>query len=95
MWHKKELGYRKASNLGWRHCTFLYNSRIGTCIRFREKVENEDYIYILKLKGSNCFSKIGRFGKYVPVSLGPGYEELIPAVHEIMHSLGVYHTQSR
>ncbi|RWS19772.1 Protein CBR-NAS-13-like protein, partial [Leptotrombidium deliense] len=56
-------------------------------------IEDKEYIHIYN--GGGCFACVGRWGQYVPVSLGGGCKRLVPAVHLIMHSLGVRHTQSR
>ncbi|KAE9550065.1 hypothetical protein FO519_006729 [Halicephalobus sp. NKZ332] len=64
-----------------------------TCIRFKERVDETDYLYITK--GFGCYSQVGRTGGKQELSLGRGclFHEII--VHELMHSLGFWHEHSR
>uniref|UniRef100_A0A914BVX0 Metalloendopeptidase n=1 Tax=Acrobeloides nanus TaxID=290746 RepID=A0A914BVX0_9BILA len=64
-----------------------------TCIRFRPRDEEYDYLYITK--GYGCYSQVGRTGGKQELSLGRGclFHEII--VHELMHSLGFWHEHSR
>ena len=66
-----------------------------SCIKFRPKrAEDKDYIYFYN--GRGCWSYVGNMGGKQHLSL-PHYCRLnlgIP-VHEILHSLGFYHQQSR
>lgn len=63
----------------------------ATPIRFQEGVA-EDYISFEDQGG--CWSQVGRVGKKQTISLGQGCG-LGSAIHEIGHSLGLWHEQSR
>ncbi|XP_020624372.1 zinc metalloproteinase nas-6-like [Orbicella faveolata] len=65
-----------------------------TCIRFEKKTRKDtDYVEIIQ--GSGCWSQIGRRGGKQQVSLGKGCETRGRAIHELMHSIGFLHEQSR
>ncbi|CAH3104394.1 unnamed protein product [Pocillopora meandrina] len=65
-----------------------------TCIRFKERRYEKDYIEFFVGKG--CYSRgIGRVGGKQQISLGFGCITHGIAVHEIGHALGMYHEQSR
>ncbi|XP_032782894.1 zinc metalloproteinase nas-13 [Daphnia magna] len=68
-----------------------------TCIRFVERSDQLDYVYIEKT-GAGCYSYIGRIGVAQTVSLDSGcFNDGLPgtAIHELMHALGFFHEQSR
>ncbi|KAE9415619.1 hypothetical protein Angca_010254, partial [Angiostrongylus cantonensis] len=50
---------------------------------------------IVVFQGPGCYSNIGRIGGTQVISLGRRCEDVGTAVHEIGHSLGFFHTQSR
>lgn len=65
-----------------------------TCLRFQQKAGNDkDYIEIFP--GIGCWSQIGRRGGKQQLSLGTGCETRGRAIHELMHSIGFLHEQSR
>ncbi|XP_068762262.1 hatching enzyme 1.2-like [Montipora capricornis] len=65
-----------------------------TCLRFQQKASNDkDYIEIFP--GTGCWSQIGRRGGKQQLSLGTGCETRGRAIHELMHSIGFLHEQSR
>ncbi|XP_025097520.1 LOW QUALITY PROTEIN: zinc metalloproteinase nas-33-like [Pomacea canaliculata] len=65
-----------------------------TCIRFRQK-EQHDADFIKFISDPGCWSGIGRVGGGQLLSLGTGCDNVGTAVHEITHSLGVWHEQAR
>ncbi|XP_068228214.1 zinc metalloproteinase nas-13-like isoform X2 [Palaemon carinicauda] len=64
-----------------------------TCIRFVPRTVERDYIHIIK--GDGCSSSVGRIGGAQKVSLGPGCLYVGIVMHELMHSAGFWHEQSR
>ncbi|KAI4889294.1 hypothetical protein NFI96_000254 [Prochilodus magdalenae] len=65
-----------------------------TCIRFRRRKREEDYIHIQSLKG--CYSSVGRRGGKQDLSLdrsGCVYKKVVQ--HELLHALGFHHEQCR
>ncbi|KAK3738626.1 hypothetical protein QZH41_009487 [Actinostola sp. cb2023] len=76
---------------------------LHTCIRFRPRRNERNYIYVVSEGGqsirslyvSRCWSSIGKSGGRQKLSLGQGCENKGTAIHEIMHALGFFHEQSR
>uniref|UniRef100_A0A0N5CCG7 Metalloendopeptidase n=1 Tax=Strongyloides papillosus TaxID=174720 RepID=A0A0N5CCG7_STREA len=65
-----------------------------TCIDFAPKsAADVDYIHIVPDDG--CYSLVGRVGGKQPVSLGDGCIQKGIIIHELMHSVGFFHEQSR
>ncbi|CAG7700787.1 unnamed protein product [Allacma fusca] len=64
-----------------------------TCIVFRPRTTERDYIHIVK--GSGCSSQVGRTGGGQAVTLGDGCVYPGIAIHELMHAVGFWHEQSR
>uniref|UniRef100_A0A0N4ZYF7 Metalloendopeptidase n=1 Tax=Parastrongyloides trichosuri TaxID=131310 RepID=A0A0N4ZYF7_PARTI len=66
-----------------------------TCIRFipRDSLKHADYIYIHPDDG--CYSLVGKVGGRQPLSLDSGCIQTGTIVHELMHSVGFFHEQSR
>ncbi|XP_076466635.1 uncharacterized protein LOC143297930 isoform X2 [Babylonia areolata] len=65
-----------------------------SCITFRKK-NGSDADYVRFISDHGCWSLIGRKGGKQVVSVGRGCENIGTAVHEIFHSLGVWHEQAR
>ncbi|XP_032237452.1 zinc metalloproteinase nas-4 isoform X2 [Nematostella vectensis] len=66
-----------------------------SCIRFVEKTpEDKDYVHFIVNK-SMCYSSVGRQGGEQKISIGNGCERLGTVEHEMLHSLGFIHEQSR
>ncbi|RWS27074.1 Astacin-like metalloprotease toxin [Leptotrombidium deliense] len=66
-----------------------------TCIRFKPRTNEKDYVHILR--GMGCFSYIGkrRKGGVQPLSIGQGCEYFGTVVHELLHAVGFHHEQNR
>ncbi|KAM3721784.1 Zinc metalloproteinase nas-36 [Dirofilaria immitis] len=66
----------------------------STCITFENDQEaSGDYLEFFE--GDGCYSMIGRFGGRQGVSIGKGCERVGTIVHELGHTLGLWHEQSR
>jgi astacin len=63
-----------------------------TCIRFRKRKGESDFVEILPLRG--CTSHLGRQGGKQTVSLTKGCVRLRTVVHELIHALGFTHMQN-
>ena len=66
-----------------------------TCLQFRQRTNERDYIMFLARQGVGCSSYIGRIGGRQTLELGPGCEDQATIFHEICHTLGMWHKQSR
>ncbi|CAL2051500.1 unnamed protein product [Caenorhabditis brenneri] len=69
-----------------------------TCVRFKRQNQLPADKYILGLeiiKGTGCWSYVGKQRIRQQVSIGIGCESVGTIWHEIAHALGVYHEQSR
>ena len=64
-----------------------------TCIRFTRRRSESNYIRIYR--GTGCHSPVGMRSGGNSISLGSGCHSKGTALHEIGHSLGLYHEQSR
>ena len=72
----------------------IISSSTQNCVRFVERSNETDYIYITR--GRVCNSDVGRYGGRQIVSLTRGCLEEIGAIqHELLHALGFYHEHSR
>ncbi|CAD5229831.1 unnamed protein product [Bursaphelenchus okinawaensis] len=64
-----------------------------TCMRFSENGQGKDYL--LYIRGSGCWSNVGRVGGRQQVSIGYGCDALGIVAHETLHALALWHEQSR
>lgn len=64
-----------------------------TCVRFTPLKYEKDYVEFIMDHG--CYSSIGRQGGRQIISVGIGCEYVVHVVHEILHTLGMFHEQTR
>lgn len=64
-----------------------------TCIRFKKRTTEKDYIRVFQ--GNGCSSYVGRIGGRQELSLGTACTSFGTNVHEVIHAIGFYHEQSR
>ncbi|EKE82138.1 M12 family metallopeptidase [Idiomarina xiamenensis] len=62
-------------------------------VRFINRTSQANYVSIIK--GSGCYSSVGRRGGMQQLSLGNGCVYSGTAQHELLHALGFWHEQSR
>jgi len=69
-----------------------YHSK--TCLRFSRRTNEQSYISFYR--GNGCSSPVGyRYGRRNDISLAGGCQRSGIVMHEIGHSIGLYHEQSR
>lgn len=73
----------------------------ATCIKFKERSNEEDYVYF-RYGGGGCSSEVGMVGGRQEIQLSPGShdhkdcaEHLTIVTHEIIHALGFHHEMVR
>lgn len=97
IWPRAEVPYTISHNFGRSHKRIIERAfrefTSKTCIRFRTRTTETDYIYIIS--GEGCSSVIGRQGGVQRITLGTGCVQRGIVIHELMHALGFWHEQSR
>ncbi|XP_037719339.1 zinc metalloproteinase nas-13-like isoform X2 [Drosophila subpulchrella] len=70
--------------------------RFRTCVRFKLRTTEEDYI-VIGSENSGCWSAVGRLGGRQELNLqSPNCLRMIgTSIHELMHALGFFHEQNR
>jgi hypothetical protein len=63
-----------------------------TNVKFKVRTSEPDYVQVIK--GSGCYSYIGRIGGRQDLSIGSGCSSG-NAIHEIGHAIGMYHEHTR
>ena len=71
--------------------------RDNTCIQFTEVAEGSSVPHINVIKGSGCWSYVGKITNAggQDLSIGDGCTSLGTVAHELGHAMGLYHQQSR
>lgn len=64
-----------------------------TCVRFVPRSNQRDFVQITA--GNGCYSNVGRVGGRQTISLSPGCNNIGTFLHEMMHTIGFVHEQSR
>nr|XP_026691970.1 zinc metalloproteinase nas-15 [Ciona intestinalis] len=67
----------------------------NTCIRLRPSTRYSGRPYLYMYPGGGCSSPVGRQSSRQQVSLASGCWQKGTVIHEILHSLGFWHEQSR
>ncbi|XP_027202285.2 astacin-like metalloprotease toxin 5 [Dermatophagoides pteronyssinus] len=68
----------------------------NTCIRFRQRKSQQNYVKLIA--GDGCHSIVGRIGNNGGVqllSLGNGCHDIGSIIHELCHTIGLYHEHMR
>ncbi|CAH1793703.1 unnamed protein product [Owenia fusiformis] len=63
------------------------------CISFKQRTIDKDYVKISPIGG--CYSRVGVAGKEQPISISKGCVRKGTIMHELLHTLGFWHEQSR
>ena len=67
-----------------------------TCIRFKQRISEEDYIIFTSKLGPGCLSTMqGRLGGRQHINIGTECSKMGEFAHEILHALGMMHEHQR
>ncbi|VDK74950.1 unnamed protein product [Litomosoides sigmodontis] len=95
-WAQMPISYYFGSfQVNWQNIirAALRHIEMETCVRFRENGGNPNHIYFVRASG--CWSNVGKIGGRQLISIGYGCEAMGIVAHEVLHSLGLWHEQSR
>jgi len=67
----------------------------NTCIRFKKRTNERDYLQFMNGGVGNCYSNVGRIGGAQQISIGTYCRKKGIIMHEVGHALGFFHEQSR
>uniref|UniRef100_A0A914W3V2 Metalloendopeptidase n=1 Tax=Plectus sambesii TaxID=2011161 RepID=A0A914W3V2_9BILA len=98
MWPNRRIPYALSSYYGTYSrgiiAQVIAEYHAKTCVLFEPKTDDDfDYVFITPLDG--CYSSIGRVGGKQDLSLAEGCIQFGTIAHELMHSTGFFHEQSR
>uniref|UniRef100_A0A182Q0R1 Metalloendopeptidase n=1 Tax=Anopheles farauti TaxID=69004 RepID=A0A182Q0R1_9DIPT len=75
--------------------TAMDQIELVSCVRFKARKAEKNYIFISSKPNEGCSAYVGHTGIEQPVYLEPGgCTGVGTIIHELLHSLGLYHMQS-
>ncbi|XP_035825150.1 MAM and LDL-receptor class A domain-containing protein 1 [Aplysia californica] len=97
-WYNRTVPYEFAPDFSLdgvrRVKSAMFDIQNSTCIRFKRREKEVDYIRFVQHK-QGCYSSVGLKGGLQEVSLGDGCLRHGTIIHEILHLLGLWHEHSR
>ena len=98
-WPNAQIPYVISASYSARDRSVIANAigiyQAKTCIRFKARTTETDYIHILNGGDGQCYSSVGRTGGRQVVSIGNRCAYTGIVLHEFMHAAGFWHEQSR